>query len=100
MRPVATWLERNVGSFKFRLAAYFLLLALLPLLGAVWAFSEIATRSELGRADARLNGALRVAAADFQNQTEQASETAASLARATGFQEALGQANKAQLARL
>ncbi len=100
MRPVATWLERNVGSFKFRLAAYFLLLALLPLLGAVWAFSEIATRSELGRADARLNGALRVAAADFQNQTEQANETAANLARATGFQAALGEANKAQLARL
>jgi diguanylate cyclase (GGDEF)-like protein len=100
MRLVATWLERNVGSFKFRLAAYFLLLALLPLLGAVWAFSEIATRSELGRADARLNGALRVASADFQNQTEQASATATSLARATSFQQALAPENDGQLSRL
>ena len=100
MRLVATWLERNVGSFKFRLAAYFLLLALLPLLGAVWAFSEIATRSELRRADARLNGALRVAVADFQNQTEQAASTAESLAQATSFQQGLPGSSNGQLSLL
>jgi diguanylate cyclase (GGDEF)-like protein len=100
MRLVATWLERNVGSFKFRLAAYFLLLALLPLLGAVWAFSEIATRSELRRADARLNASLRVAVEDFQNQTEQANATATSLARATSFQQELDPTNTRQLAGL
>jgi len=100
MRLVATWLERNVGSFKFRLAAYFLLLALLPLLGAVWAFSEIATRSELRRADARLNATLRVAVEDFQNQTEQANSTATSLARATSFQQQLNPTDTRQLAGL
>ena len=100
MRLVATWLERNVGSFKFRLAAYFLLLALLPLLGAVWAFSEIATRSELRRADARLNASLRVAVEDFQNQSEQANATATSLARATSFQQELDPTNTRQLAGL
>ena len=32
---LAAWLDKQFGSFKFRLAAYFLLLSLLPLLGVV-----------------------------------------------------------------
>jgi diguanylate cyclase (GGDEF)-like protein len=100
MRFVASWFDREFGSFKFRLAAYFLLLSLLPLLGAVWAFSEIATRGETGRADARLNGALRVAVADFTARVDQARESAESIARATGFQEALDASNREALRRL
>ena len=34
---------RQVGSFRVRLVAYFLLLALLPLVAALWAFSEVAS---------------------------------------------------------
>jgi two-component system cell cycle response regulator len=97
---VASRLEKYMGSFKFRLAAYFLLLSMLPLLGAVWAFSEVATRSEIGRADARLNAALRVAVDDFGTRVEQATQTAKSLARATGFQEALAESNRGGLVRL
>ena len=54
-----------MGSFKLRLLTYFLLLSLVPLLAASWAFSEVATRSEVGNADARLNAALRVAVRDY-----------------------------------
>jgi two-component system cell cycle response regulator len=100
MRFVGSWIDREFGSFKFRLAAYFLLLSLLPLLGAVWAFSEIATRGETGRADARLNGALRVAVADFTARVEQARQSAESIARATGFQQALDASNRAAVRRL
>lgn len=96
---LAAWLDRHFGSFKFRLAAYFLLLALLPLAGAAWAFSEVASRGETGRADARLNAALRVAASNFASRVEQASVTADSLARATGFQRALDPSARGALAR-
>jgi len=100
MRFLAAWLERNLGSFKVRLAAYFLLLSLLPLVGAVWAFSAVASRGETGRADARLNSALRVAASDFRNRVDQAAESADSLARATSFQQALDEENKQLLSQL
>jgi diguanylate cyclase (GGDEF)-like protein len=100
MRFLASWLDRHVGSFKVRLAAYFLLLSLLPLVGAVWAFSAVASRGETGRADARLNSALRVAVSDFSSRVDQAAQTAASLARATGFQQALAPENKQALSRL
>jgi diguanylate cyclase (GGDEF)-like protein len=100
MRFLAAWLERHVGSFKVRLAAYFLLLSLLPLVGAVWAFSAVASRGETGRADARLNSALRVAVSDFQSRVEQAADTAASLARATSFQQAVAAENGKLLAQL
>ena len=100
MKFLAAWLERHVGSFKVRLAAYFLLLSLLPLVGAVWAFSAVASRGETGRADARLNNALRVAVSDFQSRVDQAAETAKSLASATAFQQALDEENRELLSRL
>src|SRR6186713_2627287 len=100
MKFLAAWLERHVGSFKVRLAAYFLLLSLLPLVGAVWAFSAVASRGETGRADARLNNALRVAVSDFQSRVDQASDSANSLASATAVQQALDKDNKQILAGL
>jgi diguanylate cyclase (GGDEF)-like protein len=100
MRFLAAWLERHVGSFKVRLAAYFLLLSLLPLVGAVWAFSAVASRGETGRADARLNSALRVAVSDFQSRVDQAADSAESLARATSFQQAVAGENSKLLAQL
>jgi diguanylate cyclase (GGDEF)-like protein len=93
-------LRQSLGSFRLRLVAYFLLLSLLPLMGALWAFSEVAATSETGRADARLNAALRVAVSSFGDRTRTAETTAASLARATGFQRALAPESRGALARL
>jgi diguanylate cyclase (GGDEF)-like protein len=100
MRLLNPRLGRQVGSFKVRLVAYFLLLALLPLLGGLWAFSEIAARGEIGRADARLNVDLRVSVAEFTRRVQDAEQAAASLARATGFQQALAAENRGALSRL
>src|SRR5436309_5937200 len=87
-----------MGSFKLRLLTYFLLLSLVPLLAASWAFSEVATRSEVGNADARLNAALRVAVRDYsQTVYEDASAPASSLANATSVQRAFVQHNRAAL---
>ena len=100
MRQAASRLERHLGSFKFRLAASFLLLGLLPLLGAVWAFSEVASEGETRRADGRLNAALRVAAADVASRVDQAEATAQSLARATAAEAPLDEASRERLAPL
>jgi diguanylate cyclase (GGDEF)-like protein len=90
-----------MGSFKLRLVTYFLLLSLVPLLAASWAFSEVATRGELANTDARLNAALRVALRDY-TQTIQSQGTAAasSLAHATSVQHAFLTHNRAALVRL
>jgi diguanylate cyclase (GGDEF)-like protein len=100
MESMTSRLGRQVGSFRVRLVAYFLLLALLPLVAALWAFSELAARSETARADARLNAALRVATVDYQDQLDVALRTARSLARDTGYQQALNPRNTAALERL
>jgi diguanylate cyclase (GGDEF)-like protein len=89
-----------MGSFKLRLVIYFMLLALLPLVAATVAFSEVAERGETGSADARLSTAIRVAQADFEDQIDDASETARSLARATQVQVALQTGNRAALLRV
>ena len=87
-----------MGSFKLRLVIYFMLLALLPLVAATVAFSEVAQRGETGSADARLSTAIRVAQADYEEQiAEDAAETAKSLARATQVQQALQDHNRAKL---
>jgi diguanylate cyclase (GGDEF)-like protein len=90
-----------MGSFKLRLVAYFVLLSLLPLLAAAWGFNEVAGRSEVGNADARLNAALRVAVADYGESVERdAAEAARSLARTPGVQIALATHNRAPLIRI
>ena len=90
-----------MGSFKLRLVTYFLLLSLLPLLAATWAFSEVARRGETGGADARLSTALRVAATDYGEQVQDdAEETAKSLARATPVQRAFVTRNRSALVRI
>ena len=90
-----------MGSFKLRLVTYFLLLALLPLLAASWAFSEVATRGEVGNADSRLNAALSVAINDYGRRIEfDLGRTASSLANATTVQNALQTRNRAALLRV
>jgi diguanylate cyclase (GGDEF)-like protein len=91
----------HMGSFKLRLVTYFLLLSLVPLLAASWAFSEVATRGELANTDARLNAALRVAVRDYtQSVRTQASDAARSLAKATSVQRAFLTRDRAALVRL
>ena len=90
-----------MGSFKLRLVTYFLLLSLLPLLAASWAFSEVASRGERGNADSRLNAALRVAIDDYKQMVEQdAADTADALAHATTVKQAFADRNRAALIRV
>jgi diguanylate cyclase (GGDEF)-like protein len=90
-----------LGSFKFHLVTYFLLLSLLPLLAASWAFSEVAARGELGRADSRLNAALRVASAAFEEEiAEGAGATVRRLARKERVQRALHSGSQGVLFRI
>lgn len=93
-------IARHLGSFKLRLVAFFLLLSLLPLSAALWAFSEVAERSETRRADARVSAALRSAAANYAGELTDAENTATSLARATAFQQALVGQSQIALSRL
>ncbi len=89
-----------MGSFKLRLVIYFMLVALLPLLAATVAFSEVAERGETGSADSRLSTAIRVALADYEEQLDEDTvETARSLARATAVQQALATHNRSALVR-
>jgi diguanylate cyclase (GGDEF)-like protein len=89
-----------MGSFKLRLVMYFMLLALLPLVAATVAFSEVAQRGETGSADSRLSTAIRVAQADYEEQLdEDTAETARSLARATQVQRALDARDRSALLR-
>jgi diguanylate cyclase (GGDEF)-like protein len=88
-----------LGSFKLRLVTYFLLLALLPLLAASWAFSQVATKSEVGNTDSRLNAALRVAISDYSRRVDGLELTAESLANATTVQKAFQTRNRAEFIR-
>ena len=89
-----------MGSFKLRLVTYFLLLSLVPLVAASWAFSEVATRGELANTDARLNAALRVSVRDYTEKVRDAAETAASLARVPAVQSAFTDHNPSELVRI
>jgi diguanylate cyclase (GGDEF)-like protein len=72
--------RRAVVSFKLRLAGYFLLLSLLPLIAAVWGFTVIAGRAETGRVDARLGAGLRASLAAYGTDITAAQQTAYALA--------------------
>jgi len=75
-----------VGSFKFKLVVYFLLLSLLPIAAAFWGFSSVAGQSETRRVDARLQAGLRASLADYQEKVDAAQTTAQTLARDRVFQ--------------
>jgi diguanylate cyclase (GGDEF)-like protein len=80
MRDVA------VGSFKFKLVVYFLLLSLLPIAAAFWGFSSVAGQTETRRVDARLQAGLRASLAGYQEKVDAAQATAETLARNRAFQ--------------
>src|ERR1700712_3460386 len=75
-----------VGSFKFKLVVYFLLLSLLPIAAAFWGFASVAGQSETRRVDARLQEGLRASLAGYQERVDAAQSSAAGLARNRAFQ--------------
>jgi diguanylate cyclase (GGDEF)-like protein len=87
----------TLGSFKFKLVVYFLLLSLLPIAAAFWGFSSVAGQSETRRVDARLEAGLRASLAGYQEKVDAAQSTAETLARNRAFQIDLQTKNYGQL---
>jgi diguanylate cyclase (GGDEF)-like protein len=89
-----------VGSFRFKLVAYFVLLSLLPLAAAFWGFSTVAARAETRTVDARLQAGLRATLAAYQEELKTADRSAAALAAEPAFERALIAGDRAEIARL
>jgi diguanylate cyclase (GGDEF)-like protein len=89
-----------MGSFKFKLVAYFGLLALVPLAAAFWGYQSIAARSQTREADVRLQSGLRSGLAAYQDRLDSAARAADRLARSSGFAPALARHDRAALRRL
>ncbi len=79
-----------LASFKLKLAAYFVLLAVLPLAAAFWGFGAVLTHLEERRVDSRLQAELRAVNATFEHELARATGRAQSLARRPEVQDALG----------
>ena len=60
-----------LGSFKHKLAVYFLLLAVVPLTAAFWGFGLFAKRTEEGQVDSRLEAETRAVLASYDRRVEQ-----------------------------
>jgi diguanylate cyclase (GGDEF)-like protein len=89
-----------MGSFKIKLVAALLALALLPLAAAYWSFTEIADRSVTSSVDSRLEAGLRAALAAYEDQRREGEVAAEALARDPEFQQALARRDRATLGRL
>jgi hypothetical protein len=71
-----------LGSFRHKLAVYFLLLAVAPLTAAFWGFGTVTKRAEERRADARLEAELRAVFASYERQANRVESLARKLAGA------------------
>jgi diguanylate cyclase (GGDEF)-like protein len=87
-----------LGSFKFKLAIYFVLLTLVPVGAAVWGFSSASAQSEARRVDTRLQADLRVALAGYAERADAAQTAAVRLAHNSAFQVALQRRDAAAVA--
>ena len=76
-------------SLRVKLAAYFLVLAMLPLAAAYWGFSSSARAGEENRANERLQTALRAGVASIQSELESAKRDALAVAADPRLHEAL-----------
>jgi diguanylate cyclase (GGDEF)-like protein len=85
-------------SFKVKLVASFVALALLPLGAAFWGFDSLVQSSETRRADARLQAELRASLNAFQEQVLSVGRTATRLASDRGVQRALRDRDRDALA--
>jgi diguanylate cyclase (GGDEF)-like protein len=87
-----------MASFKLRLVVYFVLLSLVPLAGATWAFSVAAKRNEIQRADTSLNKSVGAALGDLSILLDDAAAQAKALAKSPDVQRALSAGDVASLA--
>jgi diguanylate cyclase (GGDEF)-like protein len=69
-----------LGSFKHKLAVYFLLLAAAPLTAAFWGFGTVTKRAEERQVDSRLQAELRAVFASYERQASHIEALARSLA--------------------
>src|SRR5256714_13493243 len=90
----------QMGSFKVKLVAYFVLLSLLPLTAAFWGFSTVAARAETRRVDARLQAELRATVAAYQEDLGAAGLAADEFARFPVFEQALVAGDRKTIRRL
>src|SRR5262249_52678067 len=77
-----------------------LVLLVLPLVAAAWAFGSYAAANERSRTDTRLESSLRTAASEYGRRLEQAQVLALQLAGSRTVQQALQTRDRAALARL
>ena len=89
-----------MGSFKYKLVAWFALLALLPLTVAFSGYDTLAKRSETRRADATLEAGLRSAVAGFATRRTISDGVARRLAAEPALQRALRRRDRAAIARI
>jgi two-component system, cell cycle response regulator len=89
-----------MGSFKFKLVAYFLLLAVVPLAAAFWGFTSIAARSETRRADATLQSSLRAAVERYDERLEAVTRRGERVVRRPEFARALASRRRVEVARM
>ena len=86
-----------MGSFRIKLAAYFVLLSLLPVGAAFWGFSSLAGHDETRRSDTRLESELRSTLANYRDQLGPVQATATQLARRSDLQRLLERRNRSAL---
>ncbi len=85
------------GSFRIKLVAALLILALLPLAAAYWSFAKVSDRNVTSSADTRLEAGLRAAVAAYDDQRRDAAAAAEALARDPDFQAALARRDRTAL---
>jgi diguanylate cyclase (GGDEF)-like protein len=78
-----------LGSFKHKLAVYFLLLAVAPLTAAFWGFGTVTKRDEERRVDSRLAAELRAVSASYERQAGRVAVLARNIAGRRDVQEGL-----------
>jgi len=88
-----------MGSFKLKLVAALITLALLPLAAAYWSFSEIVNRSVTSGVDTRLEAGLRASVAAYEDERRAVEAAAERLARNRDFQAALERRDRVALTR-
>jgi diguanylate cyclase (GGDEF)-like protein len=89
-----------MGSFKYKLVAWFALLALLPLTVAFSGYDTLAKRSETRRVDASLEAGLRSAIAGYATRRKISDGVARRLASDPALQRALRRHDRAAIDRI
>jgi diguanylate cyclase (GGDEF)-like protein len=79
----------NLASFKVKLVAYFLLLALLPLVAAFWGFTAVAGQNETHKVDGRIQAGMRAALAAYNERIDEAASEARVVAQTPAVQNEL-----------